>query len=100
MVPEQRSCVSTSDGVNLNASSSLLGLMHRIKCALVELRSSIKVFRSLMKRRETELNVFAFFTFASSAKSWRSTPWPEPEHSATKSECSVSLFLSQKPSPT
>ena len=59
MVPEQRSWVSESDAVNSKAASCELGLMQRTKCALVELRSTIRAFRSLMKRRETELKVLA-----------------------------------------
>ena len=38
------------------AARAVFGFMQRMKCALVELRSSMSELRSLIKRRETELN--------------------------------------------
>ena len=52
-----------------------------------------------MKRRETELNVFALRVSAATTKSSGSTPCFAPLIMLTKSECSVSLFFSQNPSP-
>ena len=107
MVPEQRSCCSTSDAVNVAGLSCVFGLMQRTKCAFVVLRSAISWLRSLMYRRATELNEPPFLpppplaasasAAASSAKSVESSALAEPRTSPTRSAWSVSLFLSAKP---
>ncbi len=50
------SCWRMRDGVKVAAARAVFGFMQRMKCALVELRSSMSELRSLMKRRDTELN--------------------------------------------
>ena len=95
MVPEQRSCVSTSDGVNSKAASSELGLMQRTKCALVELRSSMSALRSLMKRPRDGVERVGLARAPRLGRVERAQQAAsEPVHSCTKSECSVSLFFS------
>ena len=54
--PLERSCASTSCGSKALALSALLGLMQRMKWASVDAKASCSLFRSLMKRRPTELN--------------------------------------------
>ena len=103
MVPEQRSCWRTSCGWKEFFASSLFGLMHRMKCALVMLRSSSRPFRSLMKRRETELKCEPLAprpeVRSRGSKRPATIESDEFERREVKSRWSVSLFLSRKPEP-
>ena len=97
-VPEQRSWLSTRLGTRIFGCSLRFGLRQRTKWAYVALRSDISESRSLMKRRDTELNVPDFFAFPPSFGSniCLITPFELALSAASKSGWSVSLFFSMK----
>ena len=99
-LPEQRSCESTRLAAIFAGCSCRLGLRQRTKWACVELRSTISASRSLMKRRETELNAAPFrlpgLAASAGRKTAASSAFFDLPSASSKSACSVSLFLSRK----